>query len=323
MRIIFRADASRKIGAGHVMRSSVLAEEAIQRGYECIFVGSVTGLSWVSGHINALGFAQIIEDENLFVPKIESDVLIIDSYSIPISDSFIVKSNWKLVLSICDESTPRYESDIELRPGLARILGSDNGKLVLSGPEYILVRKGIEKNRVRTNTTEALKVLIMGGGSDPFGFVPSITKFLSSLQLKLEVHLFSNTEISEKSTMTLINHQVGSELDRVAGEVDVVFCTASTSSLEFIAREIPTGVVCSIDNQNDYYAQLGELGFAAQLGYLGLDGKWVFNLQEIRALLENRERRDTLAKATHMLIDLHGAARVIDILELMSVLSSN
>lgn len=55
MRIIFRADASREIGSGHVMRSSVLAEEAVSRGFERIFIGSISGLDWVADRISTLG----------------------------------------------------------------------------------------------------------------------------------------------------------------------------------------------------------------------------------------------------------------------------
>jgi len=48
VRFIFRADASREIGSGHVMRSLALAEEAISRGFDCIFVGKISDLDWVS-----------------------------------------------------------------------------------------------------------------------------------------------------------------------------------------------------------------------------------------------------------------------------------
>ena len=42
MRYVLRADAPEFIGAGHVMRSSAIAEELIARGENVIFVGQVS-----------------------------------------------------------------------------------------------------------------------------------------------------------------------------------------------------------------------------------------------------------------------------------------
>ena len=89
MRFIFRADASREIGSGHVMRSSVLAEEAISRNFECIFVGRISGLDWVSERIANLGFSRVIEDERLFDVDRELDILVLDTYSIPVSSQHL------------------------------------------------------------------------------------------------------------------------------------------------------------------------------------------------------------------------------------------
>jgi hypothetical protein len=63
MRFVFRADASREIGSGHVMRSSVLAEEAISRGFECVFIGKISDLDWVAKRISTLGFTQVLSEE--------------------------------------------------------------------------------------------------------------------------------------------------------------------------------------------------------------------------------------------------------------------
>ena len=114
--------------------------------------------------------------------------------------------------------------------------------------------------------------------------------------------------------MQFIKHPIGSELDLIANDVDVVFTTASTSSLEFIAREIPAGVVCSVDNQVEYYEQLGQLGYAAQLGIRNSNARWEFDQTAIKELLESQEKRNSLKEATRALIDLKGAGRVIDTL---------
>ena len=314
MRIIFRADASREIGSGHVMRSSVLAEEAISRGYECIFVGQIFDLEWVSERISKLGFAQIFTDERFLEINAKTDVLVLDSYSIPVSNTFIVKENWRFVLGICDEITPKYEVDMRLRPGLVKLEGAQDGLVTLSGAEYVLIRRGIEKSHQKREEGSVTTVLVVGGGSDPFGFVHAITDAISLLGLNLKVHLFTNDKISICSNVELIIHPIGFELDLVAKNVDLVLTSASTSSLEFIAREIPTGVACLVDNQADYYEQLGRLGYATQIGMRTSKNSWDFNLAAIKDLLENKVKRESLRESIRGVIDLKGATRVLDAL---------
>ena len=314
MRIIFRADASREIGSGHVMRSSVLAEEAISRGIECIFIGNISDLGWVSERISTLGFAQVLSDEYEFVPNAVSDVLVLDSYSIPVSNSFIAKKNWQLAMSICDQITPNYEVDIQIRPGFEKIREGQETPIVLSGAEYILIRRGILKSTGKNGGSRYPKVLVVGGGSDPFSYVPTIAEVIQPFIMNLEVHLFTNEKIATEFSHDFIIHPIGSELDLIAQEVDLVLTTASTSSLEFIAREIPTGVVCLIDNQEDYYKQLGRLGYAAQIGVRTTTGGWEFDVEAIRELLGSLEKRHSLKESITSLIDLKGAERVINFL---------
>lgn len=314
MRFIFRADASREIGSGHVMRSSVLAEEAISRGYECVFIGEIRDLDWVRRRIVGLGFSQILTTDNYFTPDVESDVLILDSYTLPISDSFIAKIKWKLILSIRDEISPKYDSDIELHPGLERLNMTQSRPLVISGADHILIRKGIKKSERVSTPGELPKVLIVGGGSDPFGFVREITAVINSLNFPLEVHIFSDEIFLEHPKSGFVSHPIGSELDSIAGDFDLVFSTASTSSLEFIAREIPIGVACTVNNQEEYYEQLQRLGLAVQIGALNPDGKWAINVHSIKELIESQEKRLSLKEAMRGLIDLKGATRVVDVM---------
>lgn len=314
MRFIFRADASREIGAGHVMRSSVLAEEAISRGYECVFVGKISDLDWVDNRIAKLGFSCIVSDDRTFKSDLNSDVLILDSYLIPVSDAFIAKKNWKLVLSICDEITPKYEADVELQPGLETTTAGSVAPIVLSGPEYVLIRKGIEKSKRVLDSDGMTKVLLFGGGSDPFGFVHEILNVITSMDLNLEIHVFSYDVIPEDIALRLVSHPMGSELDSVAAYVDVVLTTASSSSLESIAREIPTGVGCAVDNQESCFEQLERLGYASTIGVRNRDGVWDFDVESIMELLGSQNKRVALREATRGLIDLKGASRVIDFL---------
>jgi UDP-2,4-diacetamido-2,4,6-trideoxy-beta-L-altropyranose hydrolase len=312
MRFIFRADASREIGSGHVMRSSVLAAEAISRGFECVFIGKISGLDWVVERISTLGFTQVLSDETSYEADSETDVLVLDSYSIPVSDAFIAKDNWKFVMSICDEITPNYLVDVELRPGFKVSGENQMTPIVLSGAEHILIRRGITKSNRNKAVAGTTKVLIVGGGSDPFGFVPAIADVVHSLKMNLEVHLFTDDVILTEFSGGKFIHPIGDGLDLIAHEVDVVLTTASTSSLEFLAREIPTGVVCLINNQENYYEQLGRLGYDIQIGVRTSTGDWKFDVEAIKVLLGSQEKREELRESILGLIDLKGAERVID-----------
>ncbi len=305
------------------MRSSVLAEEAISRKLECIFVGRISGLDWVSERISNLGFSRVIEDERFFDVDRESDVLVLDSYSIPVSNQFIAKDNWSLVLSICDAVTPRYQCDLELRPGLEDVETGNGETRILSGAMHILIRKGIEKSKKEISPGDVTKVLVMGGGADPFRFVESIVDSLKSMGVSLLVHAFTDGQISNHSSVHVVSHPLGSNLDLIAKDVDVVFTTASTSCFEFIAREIPTGIVCAVDNQADYFDQLGRLGYAAQLGVYNSNCGWEFDLPSIKEMLESPKKRQSLKEVTKSLIDLKGAARVVDAMVLLAARTKN
>jgi spore coat polysaccharide biosynthesis predicted glycosyltransferase SpsG len=103
MRIVFRADASKDIGSGHVMRSSAIAEEAIRRGITCIFVGKISELAWVDDRIKNLGFAEVHEYPKEFSPELNRDILVIDSYKIHPDDEFVQEQSWNKVVSIFDD----------------------------------------------------------------------------------------------------------------------------------------------------------------------------------------------------------------------------
>jgi len=186
--------------------------------------------------------------------------------------------------------------------------------IVLSGAEHLLIRQGISKSGGKRYDGETTRVLVLGGGSDTFGFVPAVAEVIHSLKLNLELHLFTNAEILTQLSGGLVVHPIGTELDIIARDVDVVLTTASTSSLEFIAREIPTGVVCAVDNQENYYKQLGRLGYASQIGVRTFSGGWEFNVEAIGELLGDQKKRDALKQSVTGLIDLKGAERVVDFL---------
>ena len=310
MRFVFRADASKTIGAGHVMRSSAIAEEAIARGIPSLFVGKISELAWVSERIRGLGFTEVFENSSEFIPDKNGDILIIDSYEIPTDDVYVQLRNWSKVVSIFDELTPDYSCDLRIHPGLTKAWPKPFSVRTLSGPKFVPLRKGIKNSTVHT-PEGTLEVLVVGGGSDTYGFVPAVVKVLTKLTQDFHATIFTNsfsgTDLDERFSVS----EVGLNLDLVANAVDLVFTTASTTSLEFLARGSAVAIGCAVDNQELYYKELSGGSYAAPIGEFSND-EWHLDAKLIHELISSKTLRATLKDNSSNLIDLNGAQRIVD-----------
>ncbi len=316
MRFVFRSDASFSVGAGHVMRSSAIAEEAINQGIQCIFVGNVTGIPWVEDKVRNLGFHQVIINEKEFNPSTKSDVLILDSYSIPANHKFIDPRHWLRVVNIFDSYTPKYKCTLRIHPGVEKITESFIFGNTLSGPEYVPIRKSLYKGPP-TIESQALRITVVGGGTDVNGFVNAIAKFLMKLDVKFNVRLVTATptDISLDDRFKLI--QPGKNVESLFLDTDVALTTASTTALEFLAVGCAVGIACAIENQEQNYYSLTELGIVAPIG-IHANGNWKLEHKALITLLSDISFRTEIKEKARSFIDMDGAKRIVDaILEII------
>jgi spore coat polysaccharide biosynthesis predicted glycosyltransferase SpsG len=311
MRYVLRADASSSVGAGHVMRSSAIAEELISRGKEVVFVGQTNELSWLSSRILSLGFAGINTNSNDFKSDPKNDVLILDSYLIPINDSFIQREKWVAVVTIIDEHTPQYDADLSIHPGFTNEKKLRGGKKLISGPEYIPFRKNIQKVDYMPENLNSVEITVVGGGANTFNFADKICEVLSESNRNFRASIFSDTLDPTKFDSRFAIIASGENLDNYANCANLVYTTASTTSLEFIARELPVGVGCAVENQKDLYQNIISLGFAISIGEYQND-KWHINQENVLHLLDSAPLRESLIKNCYGIIDLFGARRIAD-----------
>ena len=313
MRYVLWADASQSIGAGHVMRSSAIAEELIARGENVIFVGQISGLPWIEERIAFLGFANIYESPNSFNSNNTSDVLLLDSYNISIDDNFIALENWLHIVAIVDELTPNFRCTLRIHPGLDSDWFGNSIVPILAGPKYIPFRSSLSKNMHAINQEQhKLRIAVVAGGSDHYQLVYELAKIMSEFQESFEVYLFTNSVQYEIKDVRFKYFKIGPQLDDVIQKVDLVLTTSSTSSLEFIACGLPVGVACVVDNQKQYYESLNSLGVAAQIGVLNSPGGWNLNKEIIHELITSSEIRERLIAKAYGLIDFNGASRIVD-----------
>lgn len=313
MRYVLRADASQSIGAGHVMRSSAIAEELISQGENVIFVGLISDLPWIEERIASLGFSDIYDSPSNFFSINTSDVLLLDSYEISMDDDFIAPENWLHIVAIVDESTPNYRCSLRIHPGLDSSWAGELKTPILAGPKYIPLRATLSKCIATTaQDHRELKIIVVAGGSDPHNLVFEIAKVLTKLPELFEVYLVSNFTSSTPLDPRFHYLEIGARLDEVSRDADLILTTSSTSSLEFIAQGFCVGVACAVANQRQYYDSLGQLGIAAQIGSRTQASGWNLNIEIIRRLVTLSDFRESFTKKAAGLIDFSGTRRIID-----------
>jgi spore coat polysaccharide biosynthesis predicted glycosyltransferase SpsG len=293
------------------MRSSAIAEELIARGEVVSFIGEFSEVPWLSPRINSIGFSQVFSEAGIFTPNPKTDVLILDSYNLPIDNEFIQRRNWRAIVVIVDDLTPLYFADLMVHPGLSTEWKSISKTRVLAGPRYIPFRKSIQKNIGNVSKKEVLDILVVGGGTDSFNFVGAICEALTKTQGEFNVQIFTNNKDLFQLDTRFTAFPIGFELDEYAASADLVFTTASTTSLEFIAREVAVGIGCAIDNQEEYYKTLSSFGVASPIGRY-IENVWEVNQQEVSNLVFSKERRESLRRKCVGLVDLNGAKRIVD-----------
>lgn len=311
MRFVIRADASTAIGAGHVMRSSAIAEELINRGYEVVLVANIESLRWVEEYLENVGYQCITTNENFSKFASKENVLILDSYSISQMDPNIQKAKWKSVVVMADPVTPDYKYDLLIHPGIDSSWLENNDN-ILSGPRYIPFRESLNQKRIQTGSN-LLHIVVVGGGTNVLNFSQDVCNALVKIDFPFKASVFTNSEGIFDYDSRFTFFEAGGLLDSIALTADLVLTTASTTSLEFIARRIPTGILCAVDNQIAYYDALTSKRVAAPLGHYA-QGLFNVNQRLLQDLVVSATTRLNYADYSELSIDFSGSKRIVDAL---------
>lgn len=314
MRLIIRADASLEMGTGHVMRTSTIASEFIRAGFDVIYVGFIEVLPLIQGRFQEIGLNYPVCQPEEFIIRPGKDLLLVDHYSLDIFDPFLNPTNWLKIISIADAVTPNFRCHIQVRPGLTKVDSLNGGVRVLSGPEYQLLRPSLQKVTFENLLPEnPVKICLVGGGSDPTNFCKEVADYLVSTSLNFKLEVFSNSSLQNLESDSRINlRKISKDLDDVAQTCNLAFTLSSSLALEFIARELPTGVAAAVDNQRSGYEEITSNGFAAPLGVRTEHQGWMLDYDLINDLIESETLRRKLWVRVRGIHDNQGPSRVKD-----------
>ena len=220
--LLFRLDASRLIGSGHLMRCLTLADEAQSRGWQSFFVmrnssSELIGKVQVSGHkllhlveidknksfqINEIAHSDwltvsqetdAIETSHL-IEKINPDWVIVDHYAINATWHEIIKKTGAKLLVIDDLADRVLNCDILINQNLGFSDKDYAGKLkvdtqMLFGPKFALLRPEFRALREFSLSRRIVfpknRVLITMGGVDAQNHT---LKVLETLERSINAH---------------------------------------------------------------------------------------------------------------------------------------
>jgi spore coat polysaccharide biosynthesis predicted glycosyltransferase SpsG len=312
VRMVFLANASHQIGAGHVMRLSAIAEEAISRGIECFFVGTIDGVEWLEDYVYGIGFSKILNSQSLWDVVGTQNILVIDSYQFSIDDPSLNPDNWGYVVSIADPETPAYIADLVVYPGISTVQSNQKRPNFLSGPKFIPFRKCISQSRELRSTANP-RLLIFGGGTDQFGMAPQVARLIrQKYSFKEANFMYHASEEIEALDSRFKVHPFGSSLDSIIDRSDIVITSASTSSFEVLVRGLPTGIIRLIRNQDDNFRALGQAKLVSIIGSRSDHGSWSFSERELEKLILDAKYRNDISHLNLEKFDLLGSSRILD-----------
>ena len=298
-----------------MMRCIAVAEELVANGQETIFVGRISEIPWVEAKVKSLGISDYFDEPSDFHSDPSSDVLILDSYEIDLQDPFIDSKKWRKVVALVDDTTPKYRADLYIHSGPGTPWfppEMDKPARFLSCPEYVAIRRSIRnlKRNVSVGVPNSLRILVIGGGSDPFGFCDEVVKAIHSVAGNFFVTVLSGRSIRISNDERFKYVEMGSTLEDLLVDTDLVFTAAGTSSWEFLSCAFPIGLACAADNQLANYQYQTQTGLAAGIGSLDGNGKWNFDQAVIEKLVTQPQIRLELSERAKRAVDGNGSTRI-------------
>jgi UDP-2,4-diacetamido-2,4,6-trideoxy-beta-L-altropyranose hydrolase len=340
--LVLRADASARIGAGHMMRCFALAQ-AWQLGG-----GQVSFLSYCEND----ALRQRITNADVEVVPIASphpeprDLqttlealrtrsagttgnpawLVLDGYHFdPAYQQAVRAARYRLMVIDDIAHWPDYHADILLNQNLgAETLkyNHDPDTALLLGSRYALLRQEFLTWHGWRRETQSMarRVLVTMGGGDSDNVTLKVINALEQVQLNgLEavVVVGGSNPHGESLRSASRNSQVKIRLERdplnmpeLMAWADVAISASGSTCWELAFMGLPSLVVAIADNQLGVAKQLETLGMAVNLGWhrqVTLSQM----AQSLKDLLASDERRTALAQRCHAQVDGDGVDRVL------------
>ena len=328
--LFIRADASARMGSGHLMRCLALAQGWKAPGRQATFITACES-DGLRQRLSDEGFQVVTLEQPYPDPadwKATSQVLVtqpnawvaLDGYHFDETYQQRVKETGHRLLVIDDMAhLKHYDADIILNQNLhAKQLdySCEPYTQLLLGTQYVLLRREFLQWQgwKREIAEVARKVLITLGGGDPDNVTLKVIQALHQVAVDgLEAVVVtggSNPYYQELQSAIRLDHTVANMPELIAW-ADVSVSAGGSTCWELAFMGLPNLTVILADNQRLIAERLDVVGAAVNLGsYENLSTAEI--AQALTRLLAAAEMRAEMARRGRELVDGEGAARVID-----------
>lgn len=225
-------------------------------------------------------------------------VIFVDSYFVT-EDYFVSLSKFAKIAYMDDLRSFDYKVDLVINYDVippARMqeyeLSYTNAEVSLLGAGYTPLRKQFQNQEVILRNT-VKKILITTGGSDPYDFTSTLSDYLLSLELDVELHvvvgrLFKNIEtleaLSQQHSSLHLHYNV-SDMATLMKQCDYAISAAGTTLYELCALGIPAISISMADNQIPMAETFAETDTVPYAGDIRVQN--VEDIQEILGQISN------------------------------------
>ena len=355
--LIIRADASSKIGAGHMLRCLALAQAWEKRGGSSAFLSCCDSIA-LRRRILDEGFDMIpIEEAHPDPTDLQSTLNILQQFrtkdSSPVSghpsltsfwlalDGYHFDSNYQRTVSnagypllVIDDMghLPHYHANAVLNQNMhAEDLEyrCDADTRLLLGTHYALLRKEflVWRNRERESKGNARKLLITLGGSDANNVTIKVIKALNLINdSELEVKIVGGpSNRNMESLKRELSHSTFrfsllphvENMTELMAWADMAVSGGGTTCWEMAYMGLPNLIIVLAENQNSVARALDRNGCSIELGKYH-ELTSERIAEEIEKLMGLEGLRKAMSNAGRHLIDGCGVDRVIDVMEEVS-----
>lgn len=335
VKIIFRVNASNKIGTGHVMRCLALANACRNFGAKTQFIGNIEDEILVQRIFsNHHEFISLHSGGSCGWPASMDDNfgwVVLDGYDFNSCDQLDIKKKGHKLLVVDDMAhLDKYYADIILNQNFSAESSRYHSKFnaqLLMGPKYALLRQEFLGRSKPLRDANGRHLLITLGGSDPDGVIFRILDALELIdQIGLEIKVIAGSsslnieQLKHRSNYIQRSGIHSIEIEYFTNDMpskmiwaDFAIVAGGSTSLEAAYMGLPVLVITMADNQSDIAEAMGLMGAGIPLGWHS-DASPKSIAEALSNLATSYSVRQGLSLNACTLVDGYGAERVAQII---------